>query len=460
MKNTIWRMVSFLLAMILLSACGEKSTAIPAEEPKATATSIPLPVPPTRTPTVIPTLTAVPTLSPEQYFKQVSQNWRVAYDDYGNRLCVSYWDGTGKFCIPLGDMFSTDYLDYYAWSADGRQVVATGYYRRSWGIYIWNLDGGIIPFLAADHVFAQPDWSPDGNYIAFASSEMRRHVGQSWGLDIFIRSLDGKTHRNLTRTLESISNSQNPDWSPAGNKIVFQSRGTRPNPNYPTDPWPYTLTDYEIHVVAIDESELVRLTNDDAEDVLPLWSPDGKQIAFLSNREGSFDLYVMNADGTNVKRTVQLEIEHETDLIDHDYYWLPDGQHMLYDDRLITLETGEVTTIKFAFDGLRYGAWLMVPQSNSLIPLPTPHCAVDWTRLALGMLATVSQGEPNRVRSGPGKTAELIGQLYPGTVSKVMEGPICADGLVFWRVENSTIPGGSGWTAEGDGQDYWLEPYE
>jgi hypothetical protein len=42
---------------------------------------------------------------------------------------------------------------------------------------------------------------------------------------------------------------------------------------------------------------------------------------------------------------------------------------------------------------------------------------------------------------------------------KVIEGPVCADGLIFWKVENNSIPDGTGWTAEGDGAEYWLEPY-
>jgi hypothetical protein len=44
-------------------------------------------------------------------------------------------------------------------------------------------------------------------------------------------------------------------------------------------------------------------------------------------------------------------------------------------------------------------------------------------------------------------------------VVKVIKGPICADGLIFWKLENDSIPSGVGWTAEGDGQEYWLEPY-
>lgn len=42
---------------------------------------------------------------------------------------------------------------------------------------------------------------------------------------------------------------------------------------------------------------------------------------------------------------------------------------------------------------------------------------------------------------------------------EILEGPICADGLVFWKIESESIPGGIGWTAEGDGKEYYLEPY-
>lgn len=43
---------------------------------------------------------------------------------------------------------------------------------------------------------------------------------------------------------------------------------------------------------------------------------------------------------------------------------------------------------------------------------------------------------------------------------EILEGPICADGLVFWKIESESIPGGIGWTAEGDGKEYYLEPYQ
>jgi hypothetical protein len=64
------------------------------------------------------------------------------------------------------------------------------------------------------------------------------------------------------------------------------------------------------------------------------------------------------------------------------------------------------------------------------------------------------------VRSSPETNAEIITQLYPGEIVLVSEGPICADGLVFWKVEHKSIPGGAGWTAEGDMKEYFLEPIQ
>jgi hypothetical protein len=54
---------------------------------------------------------------------------------------------------------------------------------------------------------------------------------------------------------------------------------------------------FEIYVMNADGSGVTRLTNNPAND-WPSWSPDGKRIAFDSNRDGNFEIYVMNADGS------------------------------------------------------------------------------------------------------------------------------------------------------------------
>jgi hypothetical protein len=89
-------------------------------------------------------------------------------------------------------------------------------------------------------------------------------------------------------------------------------------------------------------------------------------------------------------------------------------------------------------------------------------CTAGWTRLRSGMYAKISEdtSEPNRVREAPDTTAKIIYQIYPGGIVHVVEGPVCTNGLVFWKVANTLIPGGTGWTAEGNGKEYFLEPIQ
>src|SRR6266403_2268360 len=56
----------------------------------------------------------------------------------------------------------------------------------------------------------------------------------------------------------------------------------------------------EIYVMNVDGTGLTRLTDDPGVDVYPAWSPDGSRIAFTSTRDGHYNIYVMNADGTGV----------------------------------------------------------------------------------------------------------------------------------------------------------------
>lgn len=64
---------------------------------------------------------------------------------------------------------------------------------------------------------------------------------------------------------------------------------------------------------------------------------------------------------------------------------------------------------------------------------------------------------PNNLRREAGKDNDLIGEIQPGETMKILEGPQCADGWVWWKVRTfgSEL---TGWTAEGNLEEYWLVP--
>jgi TolB protein len=66
------------------------------------------------------------------------------------------------------------------------------------------------------------------------------------------------------------------------------------------------------------------LTNNPADDSTPVWSPNGKLIAFTSNRDGRPQIFVMNADGTNLRKLSQ------GDTPDFEPTWSPDGNWIAF----------------------------------------------------------------------------------------------------------------------------------
>ncbi|MAS33629.1 MAG: hypothetical protein CL610_06470 [Anaerolineaceae bacterium] len=81
----------------------------------------------------------------------------------------------------------------------------------------------------------------------------------------------------------------------------------------------------EIYTMNPDGTDIQRLTNHDAQDIQPTWSPDKSQIAFVSNRDGDFGIYVMRADGSGVRKLVG-----GTGAFYEFPSWSPDGLQIVY----------------------------------------------------------------------------------------------------------------------------------
>ena len=153
-----------------------------------------------------------------------------------------------------------------------------------------DADGSGVTRLIDDDAYddLSPDWSPDGQRIAF----YRRDALESGGdgdADIYVMNADGS---EVTRLTDNNAADYFPAWSPDGRRIAFSSDRDGD----------YRDGNRDIYVMNADGSGVTRLTDDDARDDDPAWSPDGQRIAFRYDREGNADIYVMNADGSEVTR--------------------------------------------------------------------------------------------------------------------------------------------------------------
>lgn len=187
---------------------------------------------------------------------------------------------------------------------------------KTFEIYVMDADGGNRTRLTDNSVGDRwPNWSPDGQKIAFT----RFH--EDGTADIYVMNADGSHETNLTNTPEF--DEITPAWSPNGKTIAF-TRG--PAGSFVAF---FGFDQYEILVMDADgHSGLKRLTSNASEDSAPAWSPDGKQIAFTSTRDGNYEVYVMKANGKRPTNLTNNPAEDGFTL--PALAWSPDGQRIAF----------------------------------------------------------------------------------------------------------------------------------
>ena len=134
-----------------------------------------------------------------------------------------------------------------------------------------------------------PAFSPDGRSIAFQGYRDGTY-------DIWAVSPDGSNQRQLTR---GPFDDREPAWSHDGTRVAFSSdRGE----SISAGQTQAGSGNYNIWVLDIRSSQLTQVTRDRADDFMPTWSPDDREIAFISTRAGGQSIWAIALDSGNERR--------------------------------------------------------------------------------------------------------------------------------------------------------------
>jgi Tol biopolymer transport system component len=219
-------------------------------------------------------------------------------------IAFAEWDSTLKTHIftmtPLGEnkkQLTSGTAEYWMpnWSPDGNKIAYASKSSIVMNIYTMNADGSNQQQLTNTGANIAPNWSPDGTAIAYAHMEPGGMV-----MNIWLMNADGTNKKALTADI-TIDNNV-PYWSPDGTKIAFTSNRNGGQ--------------YQIWTINLNDSTFTQLTTAYYDSIhafwieqkVPSYSPDGKYIAYWEGLEGSnsntntpWVVRLMNANGTDKK---------------------------------------------------------------------------------------------------------------------------------------------------------------
>ncbi len=278
--------------------------------------------------------------------------------------------------VGIDDLFGVHEVHDPQITADG-QVIAytvssTALKDDKNGTQIWMVPasgGEALPLTSEDTVSDHPRWSPDGKFLAFLSSR-KDADGDDGKTQVYLLNRQGGEAQRLTETIQDVDDFA---WSPDGKRLVLILRDPSPEEieaasakgkdedaaekpaakkSKSQRPWVIDRLYFKedtvgylerrrthLYVFDIATKSMKQVTSGDYEDTEPAWSPDGKALAFASNRSKpdpdatyAMNIWVVAADNTDKGATAT---QVTTGLAgDHDPAWSPDGKWIAFSTQL------------------------------------------------------------------------------------------------------------------------------
>lgn len=267
-------------------------------------------------------------------------------------ICISSFSQEAKNPIIIDDILNLKTVREPKISPDGKWIaftVSTNDLKKDKSekrIWMISTSGGnSIPMTGKGYSASEPRWSRDNKYLSFLASKGDDKT-QVWTLN----RLGGEAEQ-LTNVVQGVSGHI---WSPDGKRLLLQIRDPKPEEltkdkeddkkakpiivdrlQFKRDYQGY-LNRYRTHLYTFSpgDSIAIQITSGDYNDSNPVWSPDGKSVAFVSNRtenadaNTNTDIWIVATDNSDKGKTLfQLTKNENSDISPA---WSNDGKHICY----------------------------------------------------------------------------------------------------------------------------------